>query len=41
MEGGRKLEVAEYKPKVQFNSIQFNSLFTLYKIFTKVYIVGK
>ena len=41
MEGDRKLEVAEYKPKVQFNSIQFNSLFTLYKIFTKVYIVGK
>ena len=26
---------------LQFNSIQFNSLFTLYKIFTKVYIVGK
>ena len=28
---------------IQFNSIQFNSipLFTLYKIFTKVYVVGK
>ena len=35
MEGGRKLEVAEYKPKVQFNSIQFNSI--LYSHCTDIY----
>ena len=29
------------KYKTRSISIQFNSLFTLYKIFTEVYIVGK